>query len=342
MSEISQQRKNNLRNKARQKYWSSHDRAGYECADCGRAEAELLESFEVHHIDGDVSNNCVENLVGLCQVCHNLREGKKPSLRKTSHLVTQYSGGSTQNASPVPVCRSDDEYAKYVNNCFEINKPALVINMKNARKWAQVEYDLLALEGVFTLKNRGREIGAGLNQEAVSIVQRVLQRYEDVETGGNSTGALAIPSESSTGGFRSFPGMKLNDAKRLASELKPIVENPMNWTPNPSHNNRFYRHIVEEDGSAEIVLNDLEWLPHQVQRHITITEGDLKSECDRCDTLISDGDADHCEQCRRELAWKYNNCDHKQLESFPAPDDDRRFGNRRCTNCGLEKPAKVV
>jgi len=308
MTDINRQRKNNLRNKARQKYWSAHDRSDYECADCGRTEAELLESFEVHHIDGDVSNNCVENLVGLCQVCHNLREGKKPSLRKTSHFVSQYSGGQIRNPNTVPVCRSDDEYTEYVNSCFEIKKPALVINMKNARKWARVEYDLLALEGAFTLKNRGREIGAGLNQEAVSIVQRVLQRYEDVETGGNSSGALAIPSESSTGGFRSFPGMKLNDAKRLASELN----------------------------------NDLEWLPHQVQRHITITEDDLKAECDRCDTLISDDDADHCEQCRRELAWKYNNCDHKQLESFPAPDDDRRFGKNRCTNCGLEKPAKVV
>jgi len=341
MTETNRQRKNSLRKKARDKYWSDHDRAEYECADCGRTEAELLESFEVHHIDGDVSNNNPENLIGLCQVCHNLREGKKPSLRKTSHLVSQYSGGSAQNASPVPVCRSNDEYTEYVNTCFEIKKPALVINMKHARKWAQVEYDLMALDGVFTLKNRGRDIGAALNQEAVSIVQRVLQRYEDVETGGNSIGALAIPSESSTGAFRSFPGMKVNDAKRLASELKPIVENPMNWTPNPGHNDRFYRNIVEKDGTAEIVLNDLEWLPHQVQRKITITREDLKDECERCDTLIDGVEADHCEQCRRELAWEYNNCEHNELESFPAPDNDRLFAKERCVDCGLEKPASV-
>jgi len=35
--------------------------------------------FEVHHIDGNVGNNAMENLLGLCQSCHHDRHGIDPS-----------------------------------------------------------------------------------------------------------------------------------------------------------------------------------------------------------------------------------------------------------------------
>lgn len=50
--------------------WHQHN-PGVPCADCGN------EVEHVHHIDGDTTNNDLENLVGLCNSCHMRRHAKE-------------------------------------------------------------------------------------------------------------------------------------------------------------------------------------------------------------------------------------------------------------------------
>ena len=51
---------------------------GLECAVCG-ADSGL----EVHHVDGDRTNNAVENLLPLCTKCHRrVHRGEIPELSK--------------------------------------------------------------------------------------------------------------------------------------------------------------------------------------------------------------------------------------------------------------------
>lgn len=78
--------KDKSRKIARQSYWEDHDRATYECPDCGRTEDELRHGFEVHHKNGEPMDNRPENRVALCRPCHNLREGKKPSKRDIEQM----------------------------------------------------------------------------------------------------------------------------------------------------------------------------------------------------------------------------------------------------------------
>jgi len=81
--------KNKSRKLARQHFWEKHNREEYTCPDCGRKEDELSYSFEVHHINGEPMDNRPENHVALCRTCHNLREGKKPSLSEIKRLRNQ-------------------------------------------------------------------------------------------------------------------------------------------------------------------------------------------------------------------------------------------------------------
>lgn len=70
-------------------YWEVNDRETYRCPDCDRLEDEIIGGFEVHHKNGEPLDNRPENHIGLCRLCHCLREGKKPSLERTRHLRTQ-------------------------------------------------------------------------------------------------------------------------------------------------------------------------------------------------------------------------------------------------------------
>lgn len=78
--------KNRSRKLARQSYWGRYDRDSYQCPDCGRGESEIPGQFEVHHQNGEPMDNRPENQVGLCRLCHNLREGKKPSIAQIRDL----------------------------------------------------------------------------------------------------------------------------------------------------------------------------------------------------------------------------------------------------------------
>lgn len=86
--------KDSHRRLARKVFWEKYDRETYECPDCGRTEGQLIRKFEVHHKGGHPMDNRPENLIALCRPCHNLREGKKPSIEEIRHLRSQASGDS--------------------------------------------------------------------------------------------------------------------------------------------------------------------------------------------------------------------------------------------------------
>ena len=40
---------------------------GHRCADCGREDVPL----EVHHVNGDATDNRIQNTIPLCRDCHH-------------------------------------------------------------------------------------------------------------------------------------------------------------------------------------------------------------------------------------------------------------------------------
>lgn len=63
----------------------------YKCADCGDSKKRL----NLHHVDGDPTNNCWDNLVMVCTGCHNKRhsilKGQKYTQRQMREMEKQYS-----------------------------------------------------------------------------------------------------------------------------------------------------------------------------------------------------------------------------------------------------------
>lgn len=78
--------KDRSRSVARSVFWGRHEKDTYNCPDCGRGGGSLVSGFEVHHKNGNPMDNSPENLVALCRTCHNLREGKKPSITQIERL----------------------------------------------------------------------------------------------------------------------------------------------------------------------------------------------------------------------------------------------------------------
>jgi len=67
------------RSHAREWYWSRFDRESYTCPDCGRGPKQVSR-FEVHHKDGDATNNYPLNLIALCSRCHVWRHETGPTI----------------------------------------------------------------------------------------------------------------------------------------------------------------------------------------------------------------------------------------------------------------------
>lgn len=65
---------------ARRWFWSEYDINAYECPDCGRGRGRV-NRFEVHHKDGDATNNNPENLIAVCRRCHSWRHNEGPTLK---------------------------------------------------------------------------------------------------------------------------------------------------------------------------------------------------------------------------------------------------------------------
>ncbi len=49
-------------------------RDNWHCVDCGIPQEEFEKALDVHHVDGDKSNNDPTNLVTLCKKCHGIRK----------------------------------------------------------------------------------------------------------------------------------------------------------------------------------------------------------------------------------------------------------------------------
>jgi len=58
--------KNQLRQSARERFWSEYDKDEYACPACKRTDVP----FEVHHRDSDTFNNHLLNLIAVCVRCH--------------------------------------------------------------------------------------------------------------------------------------------------------------------------------------------------------------------------------------------------------------------------------
>ncbi len=67
------------RSYAREWWWTHHDQETYECPDCGRGIGRAGE-FDVHHKDGDPTNNDPDNLVAICRRCHSWRHNDGATL----------------------------------------------------------------------------------------------------------------------------------------------------------------------------------------------------------------------------------------------------------------------
>jgi len=66
---------NQRRKTDRERWWSIHDPDEYVCPDCGRTnDHPEFVRWELHHRQGE-GGNCV----ALCQKCHKVRHGAKPS-----------------------------------------------------------------------------------------------------------------------------------------------------------------------------------------------------------------------------------------------------------------------
>jgi len=81
--------KRSSRSIARKRFWNEHNKQTYRCPDCGRTNDEVEGSIEVHHQNGSPYDNRVQNLVGLCGVCHALREDRHPSKDRVRRLVDE-------------------------------------------------------------------------------------------------------------------------------------------------------------------------------------------------------------------------------------------------------------
>lgn len=124
----------------------------------------------------------------------------------------------------VPLFEEQDAKTEYINYCFTVEQPALLINMVRGRTWCFVECDMLPTGGQGPYpQNQQKE----LTPDAVEQVNSICEAFEDEELRYSlSAGAL---STAEGAGFMSFPDMRPDVARRFAERIKPIVMDESNW-----------------------------------------------------------------------------------------------------------------
>jgi len=233
--------KDNSRSKARRRYWKYNDKTEYECPDCGRNIRQLRNGFEVHHKDGDARNNNMANLVGLCRPCHNIREGKKPSVNDYRYLLRQ---NGVKNKDKIPLIKSVEQENENFRRCDESSIPVLEVIQKNRRKYCSVQIDFSSTGGwkrfgkVDSTKKRNGELEfsdtdhikephAQLNERAVKTVNKIASEYRDKEQADHmSAFQTGYPFD-----FTRFPPLLPEVSREFAKRLQPVVMDRSNWEP---------------------------------------------------------------------------------------------------------------
>ena len=222
--------KNTARQEARRSFWREHDKSSYKCPDCGRGSQLLRTGFEVHHTDGDPANNKMDNLVALCRPCHNIREGKKPSLNELELIQEQLNNTRTliQNT---PLVESSAEVSEVWDEFEEICKPYMVMKQIRRRKYVQLEVDFVAARGWKEVKTQAGDVHEPTPQltlEAAQVVNAIMNKYNEEKTPKHS---ISAPKTAYGATTISYPPLLPEVCQRLASELRPIVMNESNWEP---------------------------------------------------------------------------------------------------------------
>lgn len=172
--------KNRSRSLARDRFWSDKSKDQYSCPDCGRGHGEIQGTFEVHHKDGDAYNNSIENLIGLCPLCHKLRENRKPTVDEVERLRDAGAPGRVQQEAPV-------------NELFNLKQDLRTAAMDSCRKYADVEP---------TAEEEHRLFEAGVAHGKADL----RERFEEIidSTGGLKCSYCGMPAEKMGGELRSL------------------------------------------------------------------------------------------------------------------------------------------
>jgi len=213
------------REQARRTYWNEHDRESYRCADCQRSRRQIRGRFEVHHKDGNPSNNDLSNLVGLCRLCHNLREEKKPSLNEIKQFRDQFATETpTVVPDELPVFRDDSDANDYFRYCEEECIPCLRVFPR--RKYARFEIDWISTSGWAPERRR---TSATLSREAADVVESVFEiKYSDEPTAESNYGVKALNPGA---GVMTIPEIPIEPMKQFTREIWPNVMDERNWVP---------------------------------------------------------------------------------------------------------------
>jgi len=221
------------REQARRTYWNEHDRESYRCADCQRSRRQIRGRFEVHHKDGNPSNNDLSNLVGLCRLCHNLREEKKPSLNEIKQFRDQFATETpTVVPDELPVFQDNSKAGDYFRYCEQECIPCVRIFPR--RKYARFEIDWISTSGWATNEQTeettlGRNTEATLSKDAAEVVESIFEiKYSDKPT--SKRGEYVANINPSTG-LMFVPDIPIEPMKQFTREIWPTVMDERNWVP---------------------------------------------------------------------------------------------------------------
>lgn len=196
------------------KYWNNHHRESYTCPDCGRSKDQLSNGFEVHHIDGDPTNNQLKNLVGLCTVCHKLREGKKPTMASIREFRRQFNSNNPDKAN---ICSSLAERENLLSDANTENVPCVFIEQIEGQELASI---------VLTSAHVSHPETDNLNLSYTTDCREKIKSILHVCAGKSDTN-LTVPVEARPE-FSVGP-IKTADAIDVAERVSELVLNEDNW-----------------------------------------------------------------------------------------------------------------
>jgi len=220
--------KSKSRQNARSLYWENHNKQSYNCPDCGRNLDQLRTGFEVHHVDGNPTNNSLDNLVGLCRPCHNIRENKKPSFNELS-LIQEQLDNTQSLIETTPVITEEKEVEKLYTRYETINKPFMRIHQIRRREYSQLKINFETARGWQVIERedtRDKRIYPQLTEHVVEIVNSIIDKYDDKQKPQKWSGWAGTHHGDT---FVTLPPFRPEVSLELASELRPLVMNESNW-----------------------------------------------------------------------------------------------------------------